>query len=116
VQAGYGTIAVDVKEKFVDRQADTMKRSVGQFLKNGRLKRDDVDKVRRLFNWPMGAFELSRPVGIDVCVDLLDGIHEQTGLDRCKPTPLPKRMLEAECTGRKAGKGFCVLLGKGQNL
>jgi 3-hydroxybutyryl-CoA dehydrogenase len=73
---------------------------------------EDVDKLMRLsFNWPMGPFELADLVGVDVVVDLLEGIYQQTGWDRFKPTPLLKRMVEIGYTGRKAGKGFYQLFG-----
>jgi len=82
-------------------------------LEEGLATIEDIDKVCRLsFNWPMGPFELSDLVGIDVAVDLLDGIYEQTGWERYKPTPLLKRMVEIGYTGRKAGKGFYTLFGK----
>lgn len=74
---------------------------------------EDIDKVCRLaFNWPMGPFELSDLVGVDVAVDLLEGIYQQTGWERYKPTPLLKRMVEMGYTGRKVGKGFYTLFGK----
>lgn len=73
---------------------------------------EDVDKLMRLsFNWPMGPFELADLVGIDVVADLLEGIYQQTGWERFKPTPLLKRMVEIGYTGRKAGKGFYQLFG-----
>ncbi|MFO7774074.1 MAG: 3-hydroxyacyl-CoA dehydrogenase NAD-binding domain-containing protein [Dehalococcoidia bacterium] len=73
---------------------------------------EDVDKLMRLsFNWPMGPFELADLVGIDVVVDLLEGIYQQTGWERFKPAPLLKRMVELGYTGRKAGKGFYQLFG-----
>ncbi|TET40228.1 MAG: 3-hydroxybutyryl-CoA dehydrogenase [Dehalococcoidia bacterium] len=82
-------------------------------LEEGLATIEDIDKVCRLsFNWPMGPFELSDLVGIDVAADLLDGIYEQTGWERYKPTPLLKRMVEIGYTGRKAGKGFYTLFGK----
>jgi len=74
---------------------------------------EDIDKICRLsFNWPMGPFELSDLVGVDVAVDLCEGIYQQTGWERYKPTPLLKRMVEIGYTGRKAGKGFYTLFGK----
>jgi 3-hydroxybutyryl-CoA dehydrogenase len=73
---------------------------------------EDVDKLMRLsFNWPMGPFELADLVGIDIVVDLLEGIYQQTGWERFKPAPLLKRMVEIGYTGRKAGKGFYQLFG-----
>jgi len=74
---------------------------------------EDMDKVMRLsFNWPMGPFELADLVGIDVIVDLLEGIYQQTGWERYKPAPLLKRMVEIGYMGRKVGKGFYELFGK----
>jgi len=71
---------------------------------------EDMDKLMRLsFNWPMGPFELADLIGIDVIVDLLEGIYHETGWERYKPAPLLKRMVEIGYTGRKAGKGFYQL-------
>lgn len=74
---------------------------------------EDIDRMMKLsFNWPMGPFELADLVGVDVIVDLLEGIYQQTGWERYKPTPLLKRMVEIGYIGRKAGKGFYQLFGK----
>jgi 3-hydroxybutyryl-CoA dehydrogenase len=74
---------------------------------------EDIDKMMRIsFNWPMGPLELADLVGIDVVVDLLEGIYQQTGWERYKPTPLLRRMVEIGYTGRKVGKGFYTLFGK----
>jgi 3-hydroxybutyryl-CoA dehydrogenase len=75
---------------------------------------EDIDKIEKLsHNWPMGPFELADLVGIDVLVDLLEGIYQQTGWERYKPAPLLKRMVEIGYTGRKVGKGFYQLFGQG---
>ena len=74
---------------------------------------EDVDKLMRLsFNWPMGPFELADLIGIDVIVDLLEGLYQQSGWERYKPAPLLKRMVEIGYTGRKVGKGFYQLFGE----
>ena len=74
---------------------------------------EDIDRMMRLsFNWPMGPFELADLVGIDIVADLLEGIYQQTGWERYKPTPLLKRMVDIGYTGRKVGKGFYQLFGK----
>ena len=73
---------------------------------------EDMDKIVRLsFNWPMGPFELADLVGVDVAVDLLEGIYQQTGWERYKPARLLKRMVEIGYLGRKNGKGFYTLFG-----
>ena len=74
---------------------------------------EDIDSIVRLsFNWPMGPFQLADLVGVDVAVDLLEGIYQQTGWERYKPTPLLKRMVEVGYLGRKTGKGFYGLFDK----
>lgn len=74
---------------------------------------EDIDSIVRLsFNWPMGPFQLADLVGVDVAVDLLEGIYQQTGWERYKPTPLLKRMVEIGYLGRKTGKGFYGLFDK----
>lgn len=84
-----------------------------KLLEEGLASMEDIDKIIRLaFNWPMGPFELSDLVGIDIIVDLLEGIYQQTGWERYKPAGLLKRMVEIGYTGRKAGKGFYTLFGK----
>jgi len=81
-----------------------------KLLEEGAGRIEDMDKLMRLsFNWPMGPFELADLIGIDVIVDLLEGIYQETGWERYKPTPLLKRMVEMGYTGRKAGKGFYQL-------
>ncbi len=78
---------------------------------------EDIDKIVRLsFNWPMGPFELLDMVGVDVVVDLLEGIYQQTGWERYKPTRLLKRMVEVGYLGKKVGKGFYTLFAEKQKL
>jgi len=85
-----------------------------KLLEEGAGRIEDVDKLTRLsFNWPMGPFELADLIGIDVIVDLLEGIYQETGWERYKPTPLLKRMVEIGYTGRKMGKGFYQLFAQG---
>jgi 3-hydroxybutyryl-CoA dehydrogenase len=83
-----------------------------KLLQEGLASMEDIDKIVRLsFNWPMGPFELCDLVGVDVGVDLLEGIYQQTGWERYKPAPLLKRMVEIGYLGRKVGKGFYTLFG-----
>lgn len=84
-----------------------------KLLEEGLATMEDIDKICRLsFNWPMGPFELCDLIGVDVAVDLLEGIYQQTGWERYKPTPLLKRMVEIGYLGRKVGKGFYTLFGQ----
>ncbi|HIJ12343.1 MAG TPA: 3-hydroxyacyl-CoA dehydrogenase [Halobacteriales archaeon] len=54
---------------------------------------------------PMGAFELSDQVGIDVAVHVLEYLHEKLG-SSYKPCPMLEEKIEDGDIGRKVGKGF----------
>ena len=85
-----------------------------KLLEESAASAEDIDKIMRLsFNWPMGPLELADLVGIDIVVDLLEGIYQQTGWERYKPAPVLKRMVEIGYLGRKTGKGFYQLFGQG---
>jgi len=110
-----GKEAVVVKDSpgFVTNRIVTLVLNEGaKLLEENLATIEEMDKIIRLsFNWPMGPFELADLVGIDVAVDLLEGIYQQTGWERYKPTPLLKRMVEIGYIGRKAGKGFYQMFG-----
>lgn len=54
---------------------------------------------------PMGAFELSDQVGIDVAYHVLEYIHEELG-SRYEPCPLLAEKVEDGDLGKKTGRGF----------
>jgi 3-hydroxybutyryl-CoA dehydrogenase len=113
-----GKEAVVVKDSpaFVSNRIITLVLNEGaKMLEEGLASMEDIDKIIKLsFNWPMGPFELNDLVGIDVAVDLLEGIYQQTGWERYKPARLLKRMVEIGYLGRKTGKGFYTLYGTKQ--
>jgi len=111
---GKETVVVKDSPGFVANRIIVLVENEGaKLLEEGLASIEDIDKITRLsFNWPMGPFELADLIGIDVLVDLLEGIYQHTGWERYKPAPLLKRMVEIGYTGRKAGKGFYELFGK----
>lgn len=81
-----------------------------RILEEGLTDIGDIDKMMKLgLNWPIGPLELVDITGIDVAVDTLEGIYQQTGWERYKPARVLKRMVEIGYTGRKAGKGLYTL-------
>jgi enoyl-CoA hydratase/3-hydroxyacyl-CoA dehydrogenase len=54
---------------------------------------------------PMGSFELTDQVGIDVSYDVLDYMRDVLG-DAYEPCPLLEKKVDAEELGKKTGKGF----------
>ena len=112
---GKETVVVKDSPGFVTNRIVTLVlNEAAKLLEENLASIEDIDKIEKLsHNWRMGPFELADMVGIDVIVDLLEGIYQQTGWERYKPAPLLKRMVEIGYTGRKVGKGFYQLFGQG---
>jgi len=66
-----------------------------------------IDTVMRLgMNHPMGPLTLADFIGLDVCLAILNVLHEGIGDPKYRPCPLLRRMVAAGHLGRKSGKGF----------
>jgi len=72
----------------------------------GVASKEDVDKGMKLgTNVPMGPLELADHIGLDICLDASQTLHEELG-DRYKPAYLLKRKVDAGDLGKKTGRGF----------
>lgn len=68
---------------------------------------DDIDSVMTLgMNHPMGPLTLADFIGLDVCLHIMEVLHEQLGDDKYRPCPLLRRKVTAGELGRKTGEGF----------
>ncbi len=68
---------------------------------------DAIDSVMKLgMNHPMGPLTLADFIGLDVCVAILDVMHEGFGDPKYRACPLLRRMVMAGHLGRKSGRGF----------
>ncbi len=68
---------------------------------------EEVDTVMKLgMGHPMGPLELADLVGLDVCLHVMEVLHEGLGDDKYRPCPLLKRYVAAGRLGRKSGRGF----------
>ena len=66
-----------------------------------------VDTVMKLgMNHPMGPLQLADMIGLDVCLAVLNVLHEGMGDPKYRPCPLLRRMVAAGQFGRKSGQGF----------
>jgi len=67
----------------------------------------DIDTVMKLgMNHPMGPLALADFIGLDVCLHILEVLHEELGDDKYRPCPLLRRKVTAGQLGRKTGEGF----------
>jgi 3-hydroxybutyryl-CoA dehydrogenase len=57
-------------------------------------------------NHPMGPLTLADFIGLDVCLAILNVLHDGLGDPKYRPCPLLRRMVAAGQLGRKTGHGF----------
>ena len=68
---------------------------------------DAIDTVMKLgMNHPMGPLTLADFIGLDVCLAILNVLHDGFGDPKYRPCPLLRRMVAAGHVGRKSGQGF----------
>lgn len=76
-------------------------------LMEGVSDRDGIDTVMKLgMNHPMGPLQLADFIGLDVCLHIMEVLHDGLGDSKYRPCPLLKRMVAAGHLGRKSGRGF----------
>jgi 3-hydroxybutyryl-CoA dehydrogenase len=76
-------------------------------LMEGVGTRESIDGVMKLgMNHPMGPLTLADFIGLDVCLAILNVLHDGLGDPKYRPCPLLKRMVAAGHLGRKSGRGF----------
>lgn len=66
-----------------------------------------IDSVMKLgMNHPMGPLTLADFIGLDVCLAIMNVLHDGLGDPKYRPCPLLRRMVAAGHLGRKSGQGF----------
>jgi len=76
-------------------------------LMEGVATREAIDTVMKLgMNHPLGPLALADLIGLDVCLSIMNVLHEGFGDSKYRPCPLLRKMVRAGYLGRKSGRGF----------
>ena len=68
---------------------------------------EDIDTGARLgLNHPMGPLALADFIGLDVCLHIMEVLHEGFGQPHMAPPPVLRQLVEAGHLGQKTGRGF----------
>jgi len=76
-------------------------------LYEGVASRESIDGIMKLgMNHPMGPLTLADFIGLDVCLAIMNVLHDGFRDSKYRPCPLLKRYVDAGWLGRKSGRGF----------
>jgi 3-hydroxybutyryl-CoA dehydrogenase len=76
-------------------------------LYEGVASRESIDGIMKLgMNHPMGPLALADFIGLDVCLAIMNVLHDGLGDPKYRACPLLKRYVDAGWLGRKSGRGF----------
>ncbi|MEO7970755.1 MAG: 3-hydroxybutyryl-CoA dehydrogenase [bacterium] len=76
-------------------------------LYEGVATRESIDGIIKLgMNHPMGPLTLADFIGLDVCLAILNVLHEGFGDPKYRACPLLRQYVDAGWLGKKTGRGF----------
>ncbi len=108
--AGTGKTVVEVEESpgfIVNRILIPMINEAAFLLQEGTATAADIDTaMKKGANHPIGPLALADMIGIDVCLAIMETLHQELGDDKYRPCPLLKKKVRADQLGRKTGQGF----------
>jgi 3-hydroxybutyryl-CoA dehydrogenase len=76
-------------------------------LYEGVATRESIDGIMKLgMNHPMGPLALADFIGLDVCLAIMNVLHDGFGDSKYRACPLLMRYVDAGWLGKKTGRGF----------
>lgn len=97
----------DVPGFIVNRFLCLLYNEAANQIHQGMATAQDIDLGLKLgSNHPMGPVEIMDLAGVDVVYNALKALHEMTGEERYRPSPLFAEMVQENRLGRKTGRGF----------
>jgi len=110
-------IAAELKKKVIvsaDRPGFIVNRVLMPFLaesmrayEEGLATAEDIDTGAKVgLNHPMGPLELADFIGLDVCMHIMEVLHEGFGEPHFAPPDVLRDLVEAGHLGQKTGRGF----------
>ncbi|MFI5360835.1 MAG: 3-hydroxybutyryl-CoA dehydrogenase [Elusimicrobiota bacterium] len=76
-------------------------------LMEGVSTKEDIDTIMKLgMSHPMGPLQLADYIGLDVCLAIMNVLHDGFADSKYRPCPLLKQMVSAGRLGVKSGRGF----------
>jgi 3-hydroxybutyryl-CoA dehydrogenase len=116
-EAAVRALAADVGKQLIvsrDRPGFIVNRILMPFLgeamrayEEGLGTAEDIDSVAKVgLNHPMGPLELADFIGLDVCLHIMEVLHEGFGAPHFAPPPVLRQLVDAGHLGQKSGRGF----------
>jgi len=76
-------------------------------LSEGVSTKEDIDTIMKLgMAHPMGPLQLADYIGLDVCLAIMNVLHDGFADSKYRPAPLLKQMVQSGRLGVKSGAGF----------
>jgi 3-hydroxybutyryl-CoA dehydrogenase len=78
-----------------------------ELLIEGVASVESIDKtMKNGYGMQFGPFEMADRIGLDRVLKWMDNLYQEYGLFKFKASPVLKRLVRANYSGKKAGKGF----------